>query len=907
MTYITRKDDISALPLSVRSQNCLRSVGVHTVGEMMDYPTAKLFDIRNMGKKSVCEVQSLILMLANGTGEYVLAAPGQPLEDESFSFSETTDTGHSMVVFVDKYGAVTEDLPVEDLPLSLRAKNSLIQGGYPFLSLVFGATRDELMHVRNLGKKTVEEILTYTNAFSEAHRVSEVPDTLISSSKPLAEEMATAYGETESTWLGKIVNFRATYPEVTEETLLAHLYDDSSVRDRLKRAVIGAIEENGGEITRSHLEKHLPRHLAGTMILEEALLELESASAIEIGEIIIARRYPSILDFAAGIENNRIRKMVQSRLEGRTLQEIGEEYELTRERVRQIVYKELKKRPRLREDQYAYAYNYYDFSPEDFTLTFDEPHQTYHYLELTAYNKRGKRKPLEDMLSDPAVAPKYRKKAERAIYKQYIATDGVRVKIARPDLVKHYIKIFCKDLTKFTDFISGYHEWLDTLGLGENPALRIESRAYENRLNQSDYVLWNQWRSFRYYNIPERDFEELLSTIRLDQFQDTEFSTLKLFRDYPDLMKQNDIRNEYELHNLLKKILPADKIDIKFKKMPTIEIGNADPSLQMLSLLLEYSPITADDLAMRYEEEYGVKAATVLGSYLQAFNSYYYQGVYSVDFVALPAIQSDRMKHILDQDFYTISEVKRRYREEFPDSDPSLINPYTLMALGFRVYSCYMVKNIYPSASDYFRSLLTTDDVVDARDINKTLQGVGAYFSELYKLRADYEIVEFSPLQYMHIRKLNALGVTTDDFQDYCQAVYQYYDEGTYFTVKSLRTDGFTHAMDRLNFDEWFYASILLEDREHFSYQRLGGTRIFLCGESGANLGDMLFHLLEKYRKMDFQDLKDLLKERYGIVLANDKLLAIIDGADLYYDRIMETVYIDYKTYFAETEPTRGA
>ena len=58
---------------------------------------------------------------------------------------------------------------------------------------------------------------------------------------------------------------------------------------------------------------------------------------------------------------------------------------------------------------------------------------------------------------------------------------------------------------------------------------------------------------------------------------------------------------------------------------------------------------------------------------------------------------------------------------------------------------------------------------------------------------------------------------------------------------------------------------------------------------------------------MDFQDLKDLLKERYGIVLANDKLLAIIDGADLYYDRIMETVYIDYKTYFAETEPTRGA
>ena len=66
MTYITRKDDISALPLSVRSQNCLRSVGVHTVGEMMDYPTAKLFDIRNMGKKSVCEVQSFRVIYVMG-------------------------------------------------------------------------------------------------------------------------------------------------------------------------------------------------------------------------------------------------------------------------------------------------------------------------------------------------------------------------------------------------------------------------------------------------------------------------------------------------------------------------------------------------------------------------------------------------------------------------------------------------------------------------------------------------------------------------------------------------------------------------------------------------------------------------------------------------------------------------
>lgn len=150
------------------------------------------------------------------------------------------------------------------------------------------------------------------------------------------------------------------------------------------------------------------------------------------------------------------------------------------------------------------------------------------------------------------------------------------------------------------------------------------------------------------------------------------------------------------------------------------------------------------------------------------------------------------------------------------------------------------------------------------------------------------------------MRRLNAVGVTIDQFERYCKDVFRYYEKGEYFTVSSLRQDGFTHELDDLGFDEWFYASVLLEDRERFSYQRIGGTRVFLCGKSGANLGDMLVWLLEKYQKIDFYDLKDLLENHYGITLPKEKLLTIIGGTELYYDTIMEAVYIDYDTYFEE-------
>lgn len=50
--------------------------------------------------------------------------------------------------------------------------------------------------------------------------------------------------------------------------------------------------------TASNLSEQLPNHLSNTTVLEELLLELEAVSAVEIGDIMIYRQYPSIVQFA---------------------------------------------------------------------------------------------------------------------------------------------------------------------------------------------------------------------------------------------------------------------------------------------------------------------------------------------------------------------------------------------------------------------------------------------------------------------------------------------------------------------------------------------------------------------------------------------------------------------------------
>lgn len=898
MPYLTKKDDISVLPLSVRSKKCLRSANIYTIEAMMEYPEDEFINIRNMGKKSVDEIHSFILSLRKGSSEFVLVDDEDSLSGDKVTCSEK---GNCVVTsFVDGSGSIVQDIPINDLSLSVRAKKCLTNNGYNFVSQLVGITRTMLTNLPNMSKKTAEEVLLCMEKVSIQHRPGDLTVGISSFNDELVGEMCVAYGENESIWLSELLNIKKQFPEAMGETFVYRIYDSVFVRGTVKAKIMQIIEENGGELSMATLKAYLPQHLNNVTVLEEILLELESTFAIRLGEVMIYRQYPSIVQYVAQLQNNSIKEMLQARLNGKTLQEIGDQYSITRERVRQITQRELKKKPYLREDKYKYIYDNYNFSIEDFTLAFDEPIEIYNYLDIICQVKTGKKKPLEEILTDTTIAPEYRKKAERAIYKQYIFTDGVHVKKTRPELVKHYIKTNCKNLTKFENFISEYDLWLDVLGLSGNPSLALNSRTYENILNKCNYVLWNQWRSFRYYNIPERDFEELLSALNIEQFEDTELSTLKLFKDNRDLMQQYDIRDEYELHNLLKKIWTAENNDVKFKKMPTIEVGNANPSNQVLSLLLQYAPVTAEDLANHYEDVYGVKAATVMSNYLQGIERYYYQGVYSVDFAALPDTQFNRMKTILERDFYTIQEVKRLYKREFPDYDGSLINSYTLKMLDFRVYSSYVVKNIFASAFDYFRSLLTVDDIVDARNMSKFIQNNNTYYSVMHRLRAEYEIIEFLPLQYVNIRRLNAAGITVDDLTDYQKAVARNYERGEYFTITSLRQDGFINEIDELGFDEWFYSSLLLEDRKSFSYQRIGGTRIFLRGKTGANMGDMLVWILEKYQRIDFYDLLELLESRYGIKLPKDKLFAIIDGTDLYYDSIMEAVYIDYNTYFEE-------
>ena len=83
---------IEDLDLTVRSYNCLKREGIHTVGELVARSEADLMDIRNFGAKSIDEVKAKLvelgLSLKDSPPGFDLAARAAAIEEDDAAFGD---------------------------------------------------------------------------------------------------------------------------------------------------------------------------------------------------------------------------------------------------------------------------------------------------------------------------------------------------------------------------------------------------------------------------------------------------------------------------------------------------------------------------------------------------------------------------------------------------------------------------------------------------------------------------------------------------------------------------------------------------------------------------------------------------------------------------------------------------
>lgn len=879
---MTQPIKIENLNLSVRSFNCLKRAHVDYLHQILDYYPDDLFRIRNLGAKSVSELSSVI---ENKIIEFFSNKNIGPSEfgevnlqkDEEWSIPELSDECKKSLQKIKNMLCnesikneivrlfITKNIPIEKLNLSVRSFNCLNRSGVLYFHQIIDLYPDGFYKIRNLGAKSIEELITV------------------------------------------VENTVAAYYGVDQ----AELYSDNFIREK----VLSCFDDIGFKgLSYKEIKSTFPDEIEDSRI-KKSIGKLIAEKKFEYVDFRCYKVYPSVTEV---LEKSYLadddKKIIKDRLNGITLEAIAQNMDLTRERVRQRFNKNINKlRVHLKsdynvslfdEDYYAHLYSVYEGSKELWHDFINIPAITIEYL-VNTYSK-GKNK-IESALADAEIDLNLKFKIQDYLNRNKILLNGVLVEKNRAEIEDFVISKICNDELTYDEFADKFNSYLVENGIKYDEKIYYTEEIHKtrgNRLSASMKCLWKQGEKMRYYDIAAHDYTELLETLNLESFQNVEISTLKFIEDYPDVMKKYDIRDQYELHNLLKKIIDTnDYHDMVFNRQPMIQFGEFDRDKAIYDIFEIVAPVSPEELAEYVHMEYGYDTMTVMWNYLKFLKKYYHNGIYSIDFKKIPDSRAEIFKENLPEDFYYVAEIKKLYAEIFADADIEEINPRSLKTIGFNVYSKYALQN-HTSLHEYFKYLLTKDDIYNIADYRNTYGQIMMYYQTVLELKKDFEIFAFEKDQMITFKRLSKIGISKQNLIDYCDYVYDFVEDETYFTIESLNNAGFTAEIYDLGFDNYFYANILAMS-EKFAYAQIFGKIVLYKGNSKSEISKKMFilELLSNYDYVDIDEFKDDCADLFGMNITDRyEITNAVNGTEFYYDSIMERIYRNKEVYYSEFE-----
>lgn len=487
---------------------------------------------------------------------------------------------------------------LKDLNLSTRTYNALIKVGITTDTQILELTENDMKNIQGMGQKSLKELCEVKEKIKKYEKYS-----------PNLIELSTLLElDIESLYIVSL-DYNNTY-EILKFLILKNSYFKNKLLDYLYKFLsfypYGVLKD-------CFIEK-LPVILQYQDIIDEAIRELEQKDQVEIRDnFLILKNIKSLEEELKPILDANKIKIFIDRINGRTLNEIAKDFNVTRERIRQIECKVLSilKDKKLGYDKYLEIVQKYDFKKEDIYKIFGKEICNFIELRFGLDFLEEERIPLEEILNDVEISNDIKNKINNLLNEDILVIDGEKIKLTKKSLMEYFLKKNAAVTINLEKFKEMYNDFLDTYCQGKIE--KLKNRDYENAIKNRPDILSKLKNTIRYYDIENKDMKKFLTTLELTKYKNIEYSSLKIFRDNLDLMKEYDVQDEYELHNLLKKICKDNKnfSNIKFSRMPIIQFGKVDRMKQAKDLYLKLAPISFEDFSKEYDRIYGIDENTV--------------------------------------------------------------------------------------------------------------------------------------------------------------------------------------------------------------------------------------------------------------------------------------------------------
>jgi DNA-directed RNA polymerase subunit alpha len=142
-----------------------QEIGVIPIDSIYSPITRVNYSVQNTRVGQVTDYDKLTLEVwtdGSVTPEEAVSLAAKIMTEHLFLFIGLTDRGADLDIMVEKEDASSDktlDMPIEELDLSVRSYNCLKRAGINSVGELCSKTEEEMMKVRNLGRKSLEEVI----------------------------------------------------------------------------------------------------------------------------------------------------------------------------------------------------------------------------------------------------------------------------------------------------------------------------------------------------------------------------------------------------------------------------------------------------------------------------------------------------------------------------------------------------------------------------------------------------------------------------------------------------------------------------------------------------------------------------------------------------------------------------
>ena len=896
------------LELSGRTRNALFRLGIFTLDDLRTVPIEKLAKQRNIGLfvlseiKRVLSENNTLVSNANDTdtiGEKTDATG--PLEKEK----EMNVKGMTEEICPVEQIEEMKQYPITELDLSNRALGRLFEAHYETIDSITPLDIEGLLELNGLGLKSAKEIIAKRDKWLEdngfTRKVEEQQALVISDDmEKLMRHLSRAIVPiTPAFW-------KELYKIFLDEKLLGELemgVDEKSTSENFRKIFS---KPRFIIYLKRFWKKQLPD---GLMKVENCMEQFESLDLKVPSQVLIDISLHAQLIFLYGnyymlkrksfadlyqkfsLSDERTNTITLMKLAGASLQEIGDRFGVSRERVRQIVIGQINDLPKLFEDCFSQPYEIFNLTKSEFLRLFPEiTNESYEYIAIRY--KKGKQILSHEILAE--YDGYWKERLE--MFLQNECERKEKETISRTEMV--YRVLVCSSDNPFTmeEFEQEYYRYIRRREYPE-ARLRINLRTVGNHLRNARGVVFNRDNKVRYC---EADPQKLWNNIDFNAYENLVISAELLFRDYADLMEELDIRDGHELFYILKSsiLLWKGPFEISFRRVPTIIVGNGSEEKQALRLLQEISPVEHDDYFLAYEDRFGVKHDSVMGNpvVMRAVSPYYLNGEYIVNAPAIAAEDIPAYLQALDEKtIWFMDELEKLFDSVCIHSAREAFNMSALRRIGYIVKTGYAIKESYGSMKAYIDIEIFSNDIVDVSAIDRRLSSLPSFIAAMDRKRNSLEFIETAPKILVSIRKVKEIyGLGQDDIRQIQQMLIPYY-KTPYFNAHRLWDEVKDLPLIRqLQDNEWMLSCIMRQQERVFT-KHFAGNIILSLDSNNLSLSKISLWFSSVYGKMPLNTFVAKFNDYFGCKIENYKFAERLKSANVWNDIVTDSLdeYMD--------------